>query len=119
MQEHKRGQVIGTNPATCGCLLGVSRTLRLDDGGKLNVSDTDFRTAQGRRIEGFGVQPDQRVPLLVNDLLGGRDATLEAAVKHLYLRFMFGNQTPPEFKLILPTFDAPVSRPLPAAPINN
>src|SRR5262249_23095970 len=50
MQERKRALVIGANPTTCGCLLGVSRTLRLLDGGKLNVSDTDYRTAMGRRI---------------------------------------------------------------------
>ncbi|NOT61365.1 MAG: hypothetical protein HOP19_14195, partial [Acidobacteria bacterium] len=119
VQERKRGVVIGTNPATCGCLLGVSRTLRLDDGGKLNVSDTDFRTANGRRIEGFGVQPDERVPLAVNDLLMGRDAPLESAVSSLNARFLFGNQMPPQFKLTVPTFDAPAARPLPATPNSN
>ena len=119
VQERKRGYVIGTNPATCGCLLGVSRTLRLDDGGKLNVSDTDFRTANGRRIEGFGVQPDERVPLAVNDLLIGRDAALESAVASLNVRFLFGNQAPPEFKLLVPTFETPAARPLPATPNNH
>ncbi len=119
VQERKRGLVIGTNPATCGCLLGVSRTLRLDDGGKLNVSDTDFRTANGRRIEGFGVQPDERVPLAVNDLLIGRDAPLENAVASLNVRFMFGNQTPPQFKLTIPSFDVQTARPLPATPNSN
>ena len=119
VQERKRGQVIGANAATCGCLLGVSRTLRLDDGGKLNVSDTDFRTAQGRRIEGFGVQPDQHVPLRIGDLLNGRDATLETAVDRLNLQFIFGNQPPPEFKLLLPAFETPLARPLPASPVNR
>jgi carboxyl-terminal processing protease len=120
VQERKRGQVIGTNQTTCGCLLGVSRTLRLDDGGKLNVSDTDFRTWQGRRIEGFGVQPDQRVDLLISDLLIGRDTTLETAVDQLHLRFLFGNQPTPEFKLFLPTFEAPaLTRPLPASQDNR
>src|SRR5262249_7659503 len=61
MQERKRALVVGVNPTTCGCLLGVSRTLRLADGGKLNISDTDYRTAMGRRIEGAGVKPDQQV----------------------------------------------------------
>src|SRR5262249_57548 len=58
MQEQKRAKVIGSNPTTCGCLLGVSRTLKLLDGGKLNVSDSDYRTAVGRRIEGAGIKPD-------------------------------------------------------------
>ncbi len=83
LQENRRAFVIGTHPSTCGCLLGVSRTLPLPDGGKLNVSDTDYRTARGRRIEGTGIKPDQVLELRISDLLSGRDRPLEAAVKHL------------------------------------
>jgi carboxyl-terminal processing protease len=82
LQERKRAFVIGYGP-TCGCLLGVSRTLRLPDSGKLNVSDTDYRTSRGRRIEGTGIEPDQRVELRIADLLAGRDRALELAVEHL------------------------------------
>jgi carboxyl-terminal processing protease len=82
-QEHHRALIIGVNPSTCGCLLGVSRTLRLPDGGKLNVSDTDYRTARGRRIEGHGLQPDEGVEMSIADLLAGRDRALELAAERL------------------------------------
>ena len=81
MQETHRAIIIGANPTTCGCLLGVSRTLRLPDGGKLNISDTDFRTARGRRIEAVGVQPDEKVEVRIADLLAGRDRALELATE--------------------------------------
>jgi len=83
MQERHRALIVGTSPATCGCLVGVSRTISLPDGGKLNVSDTDYRTAQGRRIEGAGVQPDERIDLRIADLVAGRDRVLEWSVDHL------------------------------------
>ena len=75
MQERKRAIIVGASPTTCGCLLGVSRTLKLLDGGKLNVSDSDYRTAMGRRIEGLGVKPDLHLETRITDLLAGRDRT--------------------------------------------
>jgi carboxyl-terminal processing protease len=83
LQEQGRAVIIGANTTTCGCLLGVSRTLRLPDGGKLNVSDTDYLTARGQRIEGAGVKPDQQLELRIADLLAGRDRVLELAVERL------------------------------------
>jgi len=83
LQERHRALIVGTSAATCGCLVGVSRTLSLPDGGKLNVSDTDYRTAQGRRIEGAGVQPDERIDLRIADLVAGRDRVLEWSVDYL------------------------------------
>ena len=83
MQERHRALIVGTSATTCGCLVGVSRTLSLPDGGKLNVSDTDYRTAQGRRIEGAGVQPDERIDLRIADLVAGRDRVLEWSVDYL------------------------------------
>jgi carboxyl-terminal processing protease len=117
VQERKRGLIIGSNPSTCGCLLGVSKTLRLDDGGKLNISDTDFRTALGKRIEGIGVQPDQRIELKVANLLAGRDYVLETAVDALSRNLVFGARgTELDFKLKLPDLKSPRNpRPLPAA----
>jgi carboxyl-terminal processing protease len=105
MQERKRAMIMGTNPATCGCLLGVSRTLRLLDGGKLNISDTDFRTALGHRIEGIGVKPDYHVELRATDLLGGRDRALEIAVDQLGRSIAFGRRSREiDFKLRVPGF---------------
>ncbi len=103
MQERKRALILGTNPTTCGCLLGVSRTLKLPDGGKLNVSDTDYRTALGRRIEGTGVKPDLRFDVRVADLLAGRDRTLESAADQLGRTIAFGPRSSEiEFKLNVP-----------------
>jgi carboxyl-terminal processing protease len=40
----------------------------------------DFVTSDGTRLEGRGVIPDEAVPLRREDLLAGRDATLESAL---------------------------------------
>jgi carboxyl-terminal processing protease len=103
MQERKRALVIGSNPATCGCLLGVSRTIKLFDGGKLNISDTDFRSAFGRRIEGVGVKPDKQVELRVEDLIASRDRALEVAVESLGRSMAFGQfNAEVNFRLFVP-----------------
>lgn len=92
MQERKRALVIGANPTTCGCLLGVSRTIKLPDGGKLNISDTDYRSAFGRRIEGIGVKPDQQFETQISDLIASRDRVLEEAVESLGRTIAFGQR---------------------------
>ena len=103
MQEQKRATIIGSNPTTCGCLLGVSRTLKLIDGGKLNVSDSDYRTADGRRIEGTGIKPDLYLEARVTDLLAGRDRIFELAVTQMGRMIAFGRGgAGMEFKLNLP-----------------
>jgi len=103
MQERKRAVIVGASPTTCGCLLGVSRTLKLLDGGKLNVSDTDYRTAGGRRIEGSGVKPDLQFDARIADLLVSRDRTLELAVGQLERAIAFGSRRADiEFKLNVP-----------------
>lgn len=103
MQERKRALVIGSNPATCGCLLGVSRTIKLFDGGKLNISDTDYRSSFGRRIEGIGVKPDKRVELRIEDLIASRDRALETAVESLGRSMAFGQfDYQVNFKLFVP-----------------
>jgi len=105
MQERKRALIVGTNPSTCGCLLGVSRTLKLSDGGKLNISDTDYRTASGRRIEGLGVKPDLQIDVRVTDLIAGRDRALEEAVDGLVRTSAFGSRNAAmEFRLLIPDF---------------
>ncbi|MGH9845626.1 MAG: S41 family peptidase [Blastocatellia bacterium] len=107
MQERKRALIIGSNETTCGCLLGVSRTLRLADGGKLNVSDTDYRTSMGRRIEGAGVKPDQQIEIRVVDLLANRDRTFDTATELLARAIVFGSRNSEiEFKLNIPDLSA-------------
>lgn len=53
---------------------------RLPNGDVLIHAYGDFVTATGVRLEGRGVIPDQVVPLRRDDLLAGRDATLDAAL---------------------------------------
>lgn len=116
MQERKRALILGTSQTTCGCLLGVSRTLKLLDGGKLNISDTDYRTALGRRIEGTGVRPDMFVDVLAADLSSGRDRALDTAVDRLGRTIAFGQQSGSmDFKLKIPLFTTgPLSRESPS-----
>lgn len=56
---------------------------KLPNGDVLIHAYGDFVTATGGRLEGRGVVPDQIVPLRREDLLAGRDATLEAALEWL------------------------------------
>jgi carboxyl-terminal processing protease len=53
---------------------------RLPNGDVLIHAYGDFVTADGTRLEGRGVVPDQVVPLDRTQLLAGRDKTLEAAL---------------------------------------
>jgi carboxyl-terminal processing protease len=53
---------------------------RLPNGDVLIHAYGDFVTADGTRLEGRGVIPDQPVPLSREDLLAGRDRTMEAAL---------------------------------------
>lgn len=53
---------------------------RLPNGDVLIHAYGDFVTADGTRLEGRGVIPDETVPLTREGLLAGRDATLDAAL---------------------------------------
>jgi len=56
-------------------------TERLPSGDVFVHAVADFTDPDGRRVEGAGVVPDDIVPLTVADLLAGKDAPLEAAVR--------------------------------------
>jgi carboxyl-terminal processing protease len=53
---------------------------KLPNGDLLIHAYGDFVTADGTRLEGRGVVPDEIVPLRQEDLLAGRDAALDAAL---------------------------------------
>ncbi len=53
---------------------------RLPNGDVLIHATGDFVTADGTRLEGRGVIPDEVVPVRKDDLLAGRDAPLAAAL---------------------------------------
>jgi C-terminal processing protease CtpA/Prc len=53
---------------------------RLPNGDVLIHAYGDFVTADGTRLEGRGVVPDESVPLTREDLLAGEDKTMQAAL---------------------------------------
>jgi carboxyl-terminal processing protease len=81
LQAKRRARVIGTG--TCGCVLAIRNRHALPDGGLLDVSEFDYRTAGGIRLQGLGVTPDQLTPLTRHDLYSRRDPALEAAKSFL------------------------------------
>lgn len=81
LQAKGRARVIGTE--TCGCVLAIRNRHALPDGGLLDVSEFDYRTANGVRLQGLGVTPDQLTPLTRSDLYSRRDPAFEAAKRFL------------------------------------
>jgi C-terminal peptidase prc len=76
-----RARSIGTE--TCGCVLAIRSRHQLPDGGLLDVSELDYRTAAGVRLEGQGIKPDETVLIQRSDLYSSRDRTLERAIGKL------------------------------------
>lgn len=77
LQTKGRARVIGT--VTCGCVLAIRNRHPLPDGGLLDVSEFDYHTANGVRLEGAGIKPDKTITLTRNDIYSRRDAALEYA----------------------------------------
>jgi carboxyl-terminal processing protease len=78
LQAIGRARVFGETSA--GQALPAMAT-RLPTGDILLHVVADFVAPDGRRVEGRGVVPDEPLPLRREDLLAGRDAALEAAVR--------------------------------------
>jgi hypothetical protein len=49
------------------------------EGGELYLSQVDFITAQGKRIEGVGDTPDLTIALTINDMHSGFTMAVEKA----------------------------------------
>jgi C-terminal processing protease CtpA/Prc len=81
LQARQRARVIGTG--TCGCVLAIRNRHALPDGGVLDVSEFDYRTAAGVRLQDVGVTPDQLTPLTRSDIYSRRDPALDAAKSFL------------------------------------
>jgi carboxyl-terminal processing protease len=77
MQGSGRAKVVGEQ--SCGCLLGYLGYAHIPGGGELAYSEVGFVTAAGKRVEGEGVIPDQRVSPTLDDLQHYRDRPLEEA----------------------------------------
>jgi carboxyl-terminal processing protease len=77
MQAIGRARIFGQT--TMGQAL-PAQFRELPNGDVLMYAFGDFVTADGTRLEGRGVTPDEAVPLTREDLLAGRDRTLDAAL---------------------------------------
>ena len=77
MQSIKRARVFGQT--TMGHALPALFD-RLPNGDVLIHAYGDFVTADGTRLEGRGVVPDEPIALRREDLIAGRDRTLESAL---------------------------------------
>lgn len=77
LKQTKRLTVIGTQ--TCGCVLAVRLHHALPDGGELAVSELDYLTAAGVRLEGTGIEPDAAVTVTRRSIYAGRDPALDTA----------------------------------------
>ena len=80
LQQQRRARVIGN--MTCGCVLAIRNRHTLPDGGVLDVSEFDYKTAEGIRLEGVGITPNDTTTLTRADLYAKRDSTLERAKKY-------------------------------------
>jgi C-terminal processing protease CtpA/Prc len=78
MQSLKRVRVFGER--SMGAAL-PSQFEKLPNGDVFIHATGDFVTADGTRLEGRGVIPDQEVPVTRAALLAGRDAPLEEALR--------------------------------------
>ena len=81
LQTRHRARVIGTD--TCGCVLAIRSRHSLPDGGVLDVSEFDYRTFDGIRLEGLGVKPDEPITVTRADLYAKRDRALQSARAYL------------------------------------
>ncbi len=77
----KRATILGTQ--TCGCVLAVRTRHELPDGGLLDISELDYETAAGHRLEGHGIEPDEIITVERSDLYSGRDRAMEIAISRL------------------------------------
>jgi carboxyl-terminal processing protease len=80
VQEWRRGTLVGGR--TAGALLASLR-YTLPDGGRLTLSEADFVTGAGRRVDHVGVTPDVAAQTAQADRRAGRDPELAAAVRLL------------------------------------
>jgi carboxyl-terminal processing protease len=81
LKEEGRAKVIGQN--TCGCVLAIRRRHTLPDGGELDISEMDYETAAGLRLEGAGLTPDEKITLDRQDLRAHRDRAIDRAIELL------------------------------------
>ncbi|MDQ5845860.1 MAG: S41 family peptidase [Acidobacteriota bacterium] len=83
LRSSRRAKIVGAE--TCGCVLAIRTRHALPDGGLLDVSELDYQTAQGERLEQRGIKPDETVLIQRSDLYSHRDRTMEFALRQFEL----------------------------------
>ena len=78
LQALKRARIFGAR--TAGMAL-PSLIDKLPNGDRFQYAFATYVDAKDRTLEGDGVTPDEKVTLSKDDLLSGKDAVLEAAIK--------------------------------------
>lgn len=84
LKASKRASVVGTE--TCGCVLAIRTRHQLPDGGILDISELDYQTSSGERLEKNGVKPDVILSLTREDLYSNRDRVMELGLRKLKAR---------------------------------
>ena len=84
--EQRDALIVGES--TCGCVVAVRSEYVLPGAGGVRVSETGFRSAQGRRMEGEPLAPTIYAPPTLEYLRAGRDRALEVAEKALLDRVL-------------------------------
>jgi carboxyl-terminal processing protease len=77
LQDLGRARLFGTR--TAGAAL-PSAIERLPNGDGFQYAIASYVSADGERLEGLGVEPDEEVPLTRTALLAGQDRALDAAI---------------------------------------
>jgi tricorn protease len=81
-RKSKLGPLIGER--TWGGTVGISGGTAFIDGGSVTVPvAADFDAELGFTIENEGIEPDEFVPLLPQDIVAGRDPQLDRAIEYL------------------------------------
>ena len=86
MLEQRDALIVGES--TCGCVVAVRSEYVLPGAGGVRVSETGFRSAQGRRMEGEPLAPAIYAPPTLAHLRAGRDRAVELAEKALLDRLL-------------------------------
>ncbi|HEV7797400.1 MAG TPA: S41 family peptidase [Pyrinomonadaceae bacterium] len=81
LRVSNRATIIGAE--TCGCVLAVRTRHLLPDGGLLDVSELDYETPAGDRLEGHGIKADETILVERSDLYSGRDRAVKRAIDRL------------------------------------
>jgi carboxyl-terminal processing protease len=83
MQDSHRAKIVGSQ--TCGCVLGIAKPRVMKGGGVLEMSEVLWFSPKGRRLEGTGILPDEKVAPTLIDLQKKHDTAVEAADNALLL----------------------------------